>query len=103
MREVFFDRDFQKLFLANLFSGFGQGMTMIGISWYLVTETGSAKQLGTTMFVSAVLMFLLGPYVGTLIDRFPRKMILLVENASDLPSCSPLPCGDSALLTGSGC
>ncbi|MBN2909786.1 MFS transporter [Polycladomyces sp. WAk] len=81
MKEVFFDRDFQKLFLANLFSGFGQGMTMIGISWYLVTETGSAKQLGTTMFVSAILMFLLGPYVGTLIDRFPRKTILLVENA----------------------
>jgi MFS family permease len=58
-----------------------KGMTMIGISWYLVTETGSAKQLGTTMFVSAILMFLLGPYVGTLIDRFSRKTILLVENA----------------------
>ncbi|MDN4594115.1 MFS transporter [Polycladomyces subterraneus] len=84
MIEVFFDRNFQKLFFANLFSGFGQGMTMIGISWYLVTETGSAKQLGTTMFVSSVLMFLLGPYVGTLIDRFPRKTILLVENAVGL-------------------
>jgi MFS family permease len=81
MKEVFFDRNFQKLFFANLFSGFGQGMTMIGISWYLVTETGSAKQLGITMFVSAILMFLLGPYVGTLIDRFSRKAILLVENA----------------------
>lgn len=43
MKEVFFDRNVQKLFFANLFSGFGQGMTMIGISWHLVTETGSAK------------------------------------------------------------
>ena len=61
MKEVFFDRNVQKLFFANLFSGFGQGMTMIGISWHLVTETGSAKPLGTTMFVSAILMVLPGP------------------------------------------
>lgn len=81
MKEVFFDRNVQKLFFANLFSGFGQGMTMIGISWHLVTETGSAKPLGTTMFVSAILMVLLGPYIGTRIDRFSRKVILLVENA----------------------
>lgn len=84
MKEVLFDRNFQKLFWANLFSGFGQGMTMIGISWYLVTETGSAKQLGTTMFVSAALMFLLGPYFGTLIDRFPAKRSYLWKAPSGL-------------------
>jgi MFS family permease len=80
MREVFANAQFRKLFFSNLFSGFGQGMTMIGIAWYLVETTGSAQLLGSTMFSSAVLMFFIGPYIGTLIDRFSRKKMLLVEN-----------------------
>ncbi|MGG4493250.1 MFS transporter [Brevibacillus reuszeri] len=80
MREVFAHVQFRKLFFSNLFSGFGQGMTMIGIAWYLVETTGSAQLLGSTMFTSAVLMFFIGPYLGTLIDRFSRKKMLLIEN-----------------------
>ncbi len=80
MREVFANVNFRKLFFANLFSGFGQGMSMIGISWYLVQTTGSAALLGSTMFVSAIVMFLISPYFGTLIDRFSRKNVLLIEN-----------------------
>lgn len=80
MREVFAYPDFRKLFFSNLFSGFGQGMTMIGIAWYLVEKTGSAQLLGSTMFTSALLMFFIGPYIGTLIDRFSRKKMLLFEN-----------------------
>lgn len=80
MKEVFSNAQFRKLFFSNLFSGFGQGMTMIGIAWYLVETTGSAQLLGSTMFSSAVLMFFIGPYIGTLIDRFSRKSMLLVEN-----------------------
>jgi len=80
MREVFADRDFRKLFVGNLFSGFGQGMTMIGISWYLVSTTGTATLLGSTMLMSGILSFLVGPYIGTQIDRFSRKLILQVEN-----------------------
>ncbi|MEJ8544875.1 MFS transporter [Brevibacillus borstelensis] len=79
VREVFGNRNFCRLFFSNLFSGFGQGMTMIGISWYLVESTGSASLLGTTMLVSSVLAFLIGPYSGTLIDRFSRKAILQIE------------------------
>lgn len=80
MREVFAYAPFRKLFFSNLFSGFGQGMTMIGIAWFLVETTGSAQLLGSTMFTSALLMFFIGPYIGTLIDRYSRKKMLLVEN-----------------------
>jgi MFS family permease len=79
MREVFRNRNFCKLFFSNLFSGFGQGMTTIGISWYLVETTGTARLLGSTMLISAILAFLIGPYSGTLIDRFSRKAILQIE------------------------
>ncbi|WP_103109300.1 MFS transporter [Brevibacillus reuszeri] len=79
MGEIFRDRNFRRLFFSNLFSGFGQGMTMIGISWYLVESTGSASLLGSTMLFSSILTLLVGPYSGTLIDRFSRKTILQLE------------------------
>ncbi|MGG1661021.1 MFS transporter [Brevibacillus sp. NRS-1366] len=79
MGEIFGDRNFRKLFFSNLFSGFGQGMTMIGISWYLVESTGSASLLGSTMLISSIMTLLVGPYSGTLIDRFSRKAILQIE------------------------
>ncbi|MGC5325701.1 MFS transporter [Brevibacillus sp. SYSU BS000544] len=82
MKEVFRQPDFQKLFYSNLFSGFGVGMSMIGISWHLVKESGSAQVLGSTMFISAVLSFFIVPYIGTLIDRYSRKNILLQINAA---------------------
>ena len=79
MRNVFGDRHFRKLFFSNLFSGFGQGMTMIGISWYLVESTGTVGVLGSTMLISAILSLLIAPYVGTLIDRYSRKLMLQIE------------------------
>ncbi|WNF03683.1 MFS transporter [Brevibacillus borstelensis] len=79
MGEVFGNRNFRRLFFSNLFSGFGQGMTMIGISWHLVESTGSASLLGSAMLISSILTLLIGPYSGTLIDRFSRKAILQVE------------------------
>ena len=60
--EIFRNRNFCRLFFSNLFSGFGQGMTMIGISWYLVESTGSASLLGSTMLLSSILTLLVGPY-----------------------------------------
>jgi MFS family permease len=79
LKEVFGNKNFSKLFFSNLFSGFGQGMTTIGISWYLVETTGTARLLGSTMLITAILGFLIGPYAGTWIDRFSRKAILQIE------------------------
>ncbi|RNB88253.1 MFS transporter [Brevibacillus nitrificans] len=84
MKEMFRNRNFCFLFFANLFCGFGQGMTMIGISWYLVESTGSASLLGTTMLISAMLTLLLGPFTGTIIDRVSRKKILQIEQLGGL-------------------
>ncbi|WP_043978049.1 MFS transporter [Priestia megaterium] len=70
----------RNLVLGNLFSSVGRGMVLIGISWYLVEDNGTAAPLGITMLLSTALMILVGPYLGTYIDRFSRKRILLLEN-----------------------
>lgn len=66
--------------MANLFSSVGRGMTLIGIAWYAVSKNDMASPLGVIMLISTFLMLVLGPNVGIIIDRFPRKNILVLEN-----------------------
>ncbi|SDY61466.1 Major Facilitator Superfamily protein [Evansella caseinilytica] len=70
----------RQIVLANLFSSFGRGMVLIGISWYMVEESGQAGPLGITMLISTLLMIIIGPNLGIVIDKFSRKRILITEN-----------------------
>jgi len=68
------------LFLANIISGFAQGITMLAIPWYLVHEMGDAngKFLNATMVGTITLLSLFwGIIAGTIIDRYNRKHILM--------------------------
>ncbi|MCS7073674.1 MAG: MFS transporter, partial [Bacteroidia bacterium] len=75
------------LFIANSISGFAQGITMLSIPWYLVSQLGNengkfynALIIGTTTLLS----LFWGLYAGTLIDKYNRKHIFLILN---LVSC----------------
>ncbi len=68
------------LFLANIISGFAQGITMLAIPWYLVHEMGgeNGKFLNATMVGAITLLSLFwGIIAGTIIDRYNRKHILM--------------------------
>jgi MFS family permease len=70
----------RKLIIANLFSNVGRGMVLIGVSWYMVETSGSGNSLGATMLISTFIALIIGPYLGTLIDRSSKKAILVSEN-----------------------
>lgn len=55
-------------------------MTVIGAPWYLAREYASSHVLGTVMIVTVIANLLFSPYAGALIDRHPRRSILLAEN-----------------------
>lgn len=80
MFDLLRDKRLRSIVLANLFTSFGRGMILIGISWYIVESTGRAGPLGITMLISTALMVLVGPNLGIIIDRFSRKKILMIEN-----------------------
>jgi MFS family permease len=80
MRDLFRDKDFLRLFFANMLSSCGQGMTAIGIPWALTKQFGGATESGSLMALSAVVAFCLSLYFGVLIDRHKRKTLLQVEN-----------------------
>ncbi|MDB4286119.1 MFS transporter [bacterium] len=80
LRALFF------LFAANTVSGFAQGITMLAIPWYMVSELGEANgKLQLTLIVAAITVLSLfwGLYAGTLIDKYNRKYIFLGLNGID--------------------
>jgi DHA3 family macrolide efflux protein-like MFS transporter len=66
----------------------GQAISIIGsqlvqfaLIWYLTVQTGSAIVLATASLVGLLPNVILGPFIGTLVDRWDRRRIMLVSDS----------------------
>ncbi len=66
----------------------GQALSLLGsqlvqfaLIWHLTIETSSATVLATASLVGLVPHVVLGPFVGTLVDRWNRRRIMLVADS----------------------
>ncbi|MGC6429004.1 MAG: MFS transporter [Flavobacteriales bacterium] len=68
------------LFLANIISGFAQGISMLAIPWYFadILKMPSTYAIGYAIFTFLSLFW--GLFSGTLIDRYSRKKMFLYSN-----------------------
>tara|TARA_B100000809_G_scaffold96615_1_gene95196 strand:+ start:13320 stop:14597 length:1278 start_codon:yes stop_codon:yes gene_type:complete len=66
------------LLTANAVSGFAQGISMLAIPWYFSDILDASSTFGTIYGIATFLTLFWGLYVGTLIDRYPRKKIFLL-------------------------
>ncbi|WP_062467487.1 MFS transporter [Demequina maris] len=76
-------RGFRRLTLSRLLSQAGDGMFQVGIATAFFFDPTQAATPGEIAIGFAVLLTpftLVGPFVGPLIDRWPRQRILLVGN-----------------------
>ena len=65
------------LIAANAVSGFAQGISMLAIPWYFSDILDASSTFGIIYGAATFLTLFWGLYVGTLVDRFPRKNIFL--------------------------
>jgi MFS family permease len=65
------------LIAANAVSGFAQGISMLAIPWYFSDILGASSTFGIIYGTATFLTLFWGLYVGTLVDRYPRKNIFL--------------------------
>jgi DHA3 family macrolide efflux protein-like MFS transporter len=70
-------RKFFILWSSQAASLFGSAVVNFALAWYLTRETGSATILATALMVAMVPQIVLGPFIGPLVDRWNRKMILI--------------------------
>lgn len=60
----------------------GSALVQFALVWWLTVETGSATTLATASFVALLPQIILGPFVGTLVDRWNRRLIMIAADAS---------------------
>lgn len=68
------------LFLANIISGFAQGISMIAIPWYFADILGMSGTYAKGYAILTFFSLFWGIYSGTLIDRYSRKKLFLFSN-----------------------
>jgi len=73
-------RTFVLIWIGQIVSMFGSGLTNFGLGVWVYQKTGSATDF-TLIYVCGVLpTLLLAPFVGALVDRWDRRAVLLLSN-----------------------
>lgn len=58
----------------------GSQLVQFALIWHLTVSTGSATVLATATIVGLLPQIILGPLVGTLVDRWDRRWIMLLSD-----------------------
>ena len=80
-------RTFSVIWLGQLVSALGTGLTGFALPVWIYQQTGSVEAFGLLFFAATVPAVLLSPVAGALVDRWDRRTVLIVSD------------GASALLT----
>ena len=73
---------FFTIWTGQAVSLFGSSLVQFALVWYLTKETGSATVLATATLFALLPQIVLGPFVGALVDRWNRRIIMIVADSS---------------------
>src|SRR5688572_20091556 len=77
MRDILKSRPLRFVFLANMISMMGSGLSQAGTTWYIFQKTGSEESLGILVLLVSVPAILMLPFTGVVIDREDRRHLLM--------------------------
>lgn len=75
-------RRFFTIWTGQAFSLFGSALVQFALIWWLTQESGSATVLAVATLVGMLPMIVLGPFAGALVDRWNRRIIMMVADAT---------------------
>jgi MFS family permease len=75
-------RNYRLFFIGQVVSNIGTWMQRIAQDWLVLSLTGSATAVGVTTALQFLPMLLFGLYGGVLVDRLPKRPVLLVTQAA---------------------
>ncbi len=73
-------KNFAIFLSGQFFSGITSMTVQYAIIWYLTKETGSATVLSFATLLGMIPMIVLSPFAGPLIDRWNKKVLLIVTD-----------------------
>ncbi|MBV7333375.1 MFS transporter [Chloroflexi bacterium TSY] len=73
-------RPFFIIWGGQAFSLLGSNLVQFALIWYLTTTTGSATVLAIASMIGLLPQILLGPIAGTLVDRWDRRVVMIIAD-----------------------
>ncbi len=75
-------RPFLTLWTGQAISLFGSQLVQFALIWWLTQETGSATVLAMASLMGLLPQVVLGPFVGVLVDRWNRRVVMLAADSA---------------------
>ena len=69
------------IWTGQAFSLLGSQLVQFALIWWLTESTGSATVLATASLVGLLPQVVFGPLVGTLVDRWNRRVTMIVADS----------------------
>ena len=88
--------DFRQLFSATLASGAGTWLAVVALTVDVYDRTGSGRWVSALLIADFLPMIVIGLALGPLVDRLPRRTLLIGADLARLAVFCALPFADSA-------
>jgi DHA3 family macrolide efflux protein-like MFS transporter len=71
---------FFTIWVGQAFSLIGSALVQFALVWWMTSRTGSATVLATATLFALLPQILLGPFAGALVDRWNRRLIMILAD-----------------------
>ena len=75
-------RRFFTIWTGQALSLVGSALVQFALVWWLTVQTGSASTLAVATLMALLPQIVLGPFAGALVDRWNRRLILIVADSA---------------------
>ncbi len=75
-------KPFFTIWFGQAFSILGSKLVSFALVWWLTQKTGSATVLATSTIMIYLPQIFLGPFVGALVDRWNRRVVLIIADSA---------------------
>lgn len=75
-------KPFFLIWIGQSFSIIGSMLVQFALVWWMTKETGSAAVLATATILSILPQIFIGPFAGALVDRWNRKLVMIVADGT---------------------
>ena len=89
---LLFSRDFGLVWLSQLVSQVGDGISNLALLWFVYSITGSPVKTVIIGLLHTIPPIVLGPVIGVYVDRLPKKIFLIGSNALRAVLIGIIPC-----------
>ena len=92
---LLFTRDFGLIWLSQLVSQVGDGISNLALLWFVYSITGSPVKTTIIGLLHTIPPIVLGPFIGVYVDRLPKKFFLIGANVFRAALIGIIPCAVS--------